>query len=289
MQGKTAMEQVARARRIVLGLFLLHLALHPFALVLGYDIYPQLALYLMVPAQGTLLGFWIAMGGRKTMPWRACAALGIVVAAVLGRGSLHPSPMPEHASLLSDGVVLAAATMLVLRVVGLRLTHVAAPEAPRSPLQVSILEILSWTTAAAVMLGVWQSVPEAAMQIFPSGWDDMLLLSFAFTILAATSLWLVFGETPLIARGLAFAVLLGPLSFFVCQLAGAPQIGRVVFILSVYSAWVIASLVVVRLAGYRVGWRRRGLRQEVASRNASEAGGDGQPQPRVERCHVAVS
>lgn len=214
----------------------------------------------LVACQGSILAFWATLGG-KASPWR----LVLATVAVVAWQSLATDMRSDVGTIVLSSIRIAqmftvSLLLLSIRFVGLRLScDDMGPIAPDAyKIQFSLRSMLEWTAAAAVLLGAIHYAPSD----FPSGVCEFLalhpydVLLVAGILIAIVSLWATLSKR---SMGLRVGVLLATLG--VCTLVGEvlksgdfPQFG---LFFSCQTILLIGSLWPVRLAGYRLIWRRR--------------------------------
>ena len=219
-------------------------------------------------SHGSLLAFWAALGGRAT-PWRLVAAvMGITGWMwVLERFAFdRETQLSILLALLLMG--LLSLLLMTARFFGLELTDIQAADVDQPPPpdgrwgQFSLRSLFSWMTAAAMMLGALHYLPKQTIDRSFTGPP----LVFVVTLFAA-----ILGGSALIALSavwLTLATRWTAMRYLVLVLAGAvailpwiPPFGRLEPELLTMCLgqvfWTAGSLWLVRLAGYRLIWRRR--------------------------------
>jgi len=231
-------------------------------------------LFAMLPSHGSLLAFWAALGGRAS-PWRLVVAVVGVVAWmwVLKHGFTGDSPYPDEIRLiwvfvLFSVMCLISALLMVARFFGAELTDVPADasDQPAPPQrrweQFSLGSLLSWTTATALLLGSLHYLPKKEIvETFsfsdPSSLGALAAIMIGSALIALGAIWITLGTRWTAARYvvlLAAGIGAGGLLFF----AAGPGGGNGLFIFCFAQVfWVTGSLWLVRMAGYRLIWRRR--------------------------------
>jgi hypothetical protein len=276
-----------RARILITSLAVVHVVLHFF--VIG-DVLPRLfpiaisgvsaprigffwkAMYWVGPSQGTLFALWVALGSKRTVARVLVAVAGIVVYL----SCFHDLAQDWLLDTIGQAAVLTS-ILLLARLTGLGLDHTSnSPVAPR-PLQVSTWDVLVWTTVFAVVLIAIRFLspaspppsediaPDSAMAV-PITAPPLYPAALAITLVTIPSIWLGLGKKWLAAR-----VLLLPMMICLSAAVLSVAFGYWKFYLSRtialtgISVWLLASLSVVRLAGYSLTWqwrfRRHGMPQ----------------------------
>ena len=158
------------------------------------------------------------------------------------------------------------AFLLIARLLGLGL--VSAPDAPRTlqPLQFSIADMLLWTTAVAVVSGLlrWLALNWRVISREMVGWEAWMGFFF-WGMVAMAAMFLALGRGHAILRILllllSFGVCLGVMGIFygtgwdrgcfawLFEDSPTP--------LAPMAFWLVGSLWLTRLAGYRLAWQWR--------------------------------
>lgn len=220
-----------------------------------------------IPAShGSLLGFWAALGGRAT-PWRlVVAAVGAVAAMRLLAQSELMSDEPAmfvFLLLLQMGVV--SLVLMIARFLGAELTDVrpdaAAPVAPdRQWIQFSLGSLLSWTTAVAVLLATLHYLPRTAFEDFFSDPAQIAILAAilgAGTLIALGAVWITLGVRWPVGRYILLFLSSGIGIVVMSIVIGSDEVHTISIFCVTQIVCVTGSLWLVRLAGYRLIWRRR--------------------------------
>ena len=166
--------------------------------------------------------------------------------------------------LLQAAVIVAA--LGVARMAGVRLVLVSRGVLPdeslvrRPRLQFSLGYLLSWVTAVAVALGSMSYVLEYRhiLPSFRDEWAPLAALSLGDAAIALGALWMALGaRTPALRTIVLCLAVLATLAVWYLAIGlGEDWIG--VSILLVQILWLLASLAVVRVAGYRLVRRAAG-------------------------------
>ncbi|NQT16828.1 MAG: hypothetical protein HQ582_28990 [Planctomycetes bacterium] len=223
-------------------------------------------LFLLAISQVNLLAVWIGFGGRSLI-WRLVALVLAIVSWSTALGILcSPAPPPSaeaYRSLIIVHLLKAAVPIFsilwIARLGGMKLVRTNDVSATgravsgRTRFQFSLGSLLSWITAAAIALGLFQySVtnyeilrPLADMSI--AIW---LLENAAFVLLA---LWTALGSRRLLLRLLVTAVAVSVAVVTRCALIEdeGDRISRIAITIGVF-LWQLGFLCVLRVAGYRL-------------------------------------
>lgn len=225
-------------------------------------------LLLLGPSQGGLLGAWIALGGKGTS-WRVLLAVGGIVAYLWCVGRFGEVDGIFHL-LLAWAAWVVSALLLLARFTGLRIVRGEAPNQQRP--QFSLRDAFVWMTAFAVLLGAtcWQSSPfeHIANDLADAGFWTAVGSSAAVSL---ACFWLVLGT-----HWLGVRILVLPLAIAAGAVALRAGIGFLAVwafatLLSFEAAWIVGSLLVVRLAGYRLTWQWRFGRGDSGSETPTSA------------------
>jgi len=219
------------------------------------------------PSHGSLLGFWAALGGRAT-PWRLVVVTvgAVVVMRLLASANFGPvgPEMLVFLLLLQTGVV--SLVLMIARFLGAELTDAlrpdaAAPVAPdRQWIQFSLGSLLSWTTAVAVLLATLHYLPRKALEELTSGPDGGAILAAilgAGTLIALGAVWITLGARWPVGRYILLFLASGIGIAVMSIVIGSDEVGTISIFCVTQIVCVTGSLWLVRLAGYRLIWRRR--------------------------------
>jgi hypothetical protein len=252
------MKPIKKTRLMLLGLVAVHVVFYVCAWFVDWTMGNCVGavVFLAIPTQSALLGLWIAMGRRWAIPWRACLGIAIVAAAGFGLNHFNPNAASHDYQLFVGEMCLAALGLLLARVAGLRLGHVAAPRAFHGPLQFSLLDVFGWMTATAIILSFIQCLPAGTTLRYLPTERTMGTALAILTLIGFASIWVVFGRRWLALRCVLCAMLVGLASPIQTSLGGW-GVSWFLFVFSVYAAWLIASLLVIRWAGHRLEWQWR--------------------------------
>jgi hypothetical protein len=234
------------ATHFVTGLaaeFLAHIDLHAPRELSGLLVVPLIAL---VPCQALILALWGATSTAS--PWKRIAGLlaGSVYLETLWLQAFE-GVLPGT---LTITIAVTTASLLVLRTNGGRVTrqvHNGPPEIKR--LRFSIRALMLLIAAVALLSAV-------ATLGFPP--DRLTLensfLSLCFVTTGFAALWAVLGKARPLVPGAVVFVLSPILGVFFAIFVNAHAAGWVYIILSMllYSAALLASLLVLRSCGYRL-------------------------------------
>jgi hypothetical protein len=272
-----------RSARLLIGLLLLATVLVDLVVVsvVASELPPwiergragraELMLISLPLAQASLVAVWAGFGGRS-LAWRTVGLVLIITlwSAVVG-WLMEPSrPMsmatPWTILLLAQTTLIFACVMLA-RSTGLRVTRATdivssqQPAGGRRRFQFSLAYSLSWITAVALVLGILQYVLyRKHIPPDPDFWPDVALLSIAHTAIALSTLWTVLGRQRLVLRlvGLLLTALAAVAAYY--HLTEIAEWLAAVTLCLAQLLWLVGSLWVIRVAGYRLVWpssRRR--------------------------------
>ena len=220
-------------------------------------------------AHTSLAAIWMAYGGRWT-PWLALALVVAIVCwlqflSVVDRGFSRENSTTTAILFLLQATAIVAA-LGAARMAGVRLVVVGRSVLPdeslvwRPRLQFSLGYLMSWVTAVAVALGSMSYVLEYRyiLPSFRDQWAPLAALSLGDAAIALGALWMVLGaRTPALRTIVLCLAALATLAVWYLAIGlGEDWIG--VSILLVQILWLLASLAVVRVAGYRLVWRAAG-------------------------------
>ncbi len=231
--------------------------------------------------QAVLLAIWAGLGGGP-LPWRLAGMVaGIALCTGLEyfddiSGIFVTLTMARLAQVFHVVTILLAARLSGL---GLPLLseggscEVSHSEKPK--LQFSLGYLLGWTTGFAVLLAILRcigSYEEEAMSLV-IWWRDDALMLVSIAVIALAAVWTALGTRWPVVRVLLLGLSVAAESASAAweHLAVYPFFlsfwWRVLAFSSLpHAAWIVGSLWVFRIAGYRLVWRRPVL-WEVFSRS----------------------
>jgi CDP-diglyceride synthetase len=209
----------------------------------------------------------MALGGRKGLPWRLVVGIASVYAFALAceSGVFGRPPDPAYLPLLVGQVICVGVVLLGLRLTGLGFVDADARVEPPGRFQFSLSDIFNWTTATAVLLAFFKCMPHKTVEIVRSSdWDIACLFNTLCTMLALASIWLVFAKRWLALRCVGCVIVVSLAAVAVGQVFGTPPRRSLripllywLFVFTAQAGWLIASLLVIRLAGFRLVWQWR--------------------------------
>ena len=220
---------------------------------------PKLFIAIAISQTG-LVAVWGSFG-RWWLPWRLLAIVLTVAAWILATNRVFlpfvRDPIGLKASAWALGwqarllnqPVAVFLVLVIARRMGVSISH----EADRAVnagvangrFQFSLGQLLAWATALPIGLGV---VLDARLHQLPFAFRPGLLANGGpHVVLVLAALWLVLGRRWPWLR-MIFVAMIGGL------LAVDPNRSMVSFLLE--TLWLVASLAVVRVAGYRLAWHR---------------------------------
>ncbi|MEE8451362.1 MAG: hypothetical protein V3R99_05580, partial [Thermoguttaceae bacterium] len=222
----------------------------------------QIVFYSFVPCQGSFLGFWAAFGG-KASPWRFVIA--VVFAVAWCWSGIGPRDGWLWSFIRLDLMFLVGSLLLGLRFVGLGLSRgdTCLSSDKRYRIQFSLRSMLGYTTAIAILLGLFHYLPQqflttaGRMHTEADVAPVFGLIVGAGVFIAVVSLWISMSQPSMVLRIVVPIVVAG-----VCTVMAElilPEHERWALALLFYCQTIllIASVWPVRLAGYRLIWRRR--------------------------------
>jgi hypothetical protein len=252
-----------RATRIVAGLvavpFVLFITAHyRLALdALSASSFPAIlclcALFMLSASQGALLALWLVLGGGK-LRWRlAVLVLGALVYWCCFPYPYPYAPMVDWLCIACGELGVCTAMLLVARWTGLRLVRLTNTRMRPGPFQFYIRDILVWTTACAVFLSVWYSVP--ADDFSPQALGVQFV---CFTLVAGVSTFSTLGQGWIVARIVRLPLVVGFAAVLLTKALGGGfpwPWWYFAMPLTLMALWLVASFLVLRVAGYRLAWR----------------------------------
>jgi hypothetical protein len=251
-----------RTRILIAGLIAVHVVLHVVAFNamtrcrLGGSLpdMPTWALFIVLGfSQGSLLALWIALG-RGRAAWRILAATAVTVGYLW---CFRDSDV-RWLLFISGSMADMTALLSLARLSGLELIHGTDPPIPHRRPQFSLRDMFVWTTTVVVVLGILRTLPDAFWAANPAGF--VLFAGAISSPIAAAAMWAVLGQRWLAARVFVLLLAVGAIlgAFIAGSLAsGEPPLLFAAAVPVAVAALLVASLLIVRLAGYRLTWRWR--------------------------------
>ncbi len=202
-------------------------------------------------SQGYLLGLWAALGGRPTL-WRA--TLIVIVAGICGwfthryQNGDYSLAIGFATYILTGQTFLVMGVLLLARFMGLGLNKT---EDRTGHLQFSIGQVLSWTTALAVFMGATHYLKDFFATYFSK---REICMSASFLAVGLAAMWLMCGNRWIAVRCFMLLLLIGLGTAWIVRGERMPLRWEAAILLGCEAGVTAASLVVVRLAGYRLTW-----------------------------------
>lgn len=246
-------------RSLVAGLTAGHAVLHVAALPVALgsvdrtgklsDLYVY-AFFMLGPSQSALLALWVVLGGGRAV-WRLLAvALGVIAHSIWIENLNR-----EWLSTTLGELAVCGTLLLAARLAGLRLAIPAEPPVVRGRPQFHIRDVLIWTAATALVLGLLRCVPDDR-RLFPVIPNIITVLG-SLTLVAAASIYAPLGKGRIAPRVALVPLAIGLGSALLVASIRSHSFWYYVFLLSLMGAWIAGSLLVVRRAGYRLVWQWR--------------------------------
>jgi hypothetical protein len=266
---------VTRARRLVTVLVVAHVALHALALLVckgppaaGSDLLRVMAVFALFtagPGQGALLAIWTVFGNGRFL-WRT---LSVAVGALLYVWLVGLAERDEEFVLCTIGELGFFTVLLcVARLTGLKLLRFSDVVRALGPSQFYIRDMLVWMTALAMLMSAWRCLPSDAIQFHESTMPAGVPVGLA--IVAGATMFSMLGRGWVVVRIVSLPLAIGIAAVWLAWSVGElNRIGSNVILLGVMALWLLASLLVLRLAGYRLAWR-----PELAQRELADPQGD---------------
>ncbi len=225
--------------------------------------FSQSAFLALMFSQTSLAGIWMGLG-RTPSPLRMLGAIGVIIAwSFLFNYGNGPSVEDWIIDLMIPFATISV-FLLLARWRGLYCVDAFDPvsraESDHPPWQFSISNLLAWTTVLAIILGVFKwlgllaSVPHPHLRTV-----EVVILGPGLVLVAVAALWMALGARPPVRRApalvLAEAVSLG--AVFLIEPPPSPDLAFIVWFMILDAVLLVGSLLVFRMVGYRVGWKRR--------------------------------
>ncbi len=225
-----------------------------------------------VLCQAFILGLWGVTSIAS--PWKRIT--GLVVGSVYLEVLFYLGSDGALPGVSTVTVIASTGSLLLLREEGLRVTrlsHTCSPAQPETErLRFSIRGLMLLTAAVALLSTVarfFQGLQFTENRLHALS----VFLSLCFVTIGFVALWAILGKGHPLQRGAVLFVLSPILGVFFAIAANAHQAGWFYIILSMllYSAALLASLLVVRSCGYRFVWQASQL--PVVSSDEEHVGG----------------
>jgi hypothetical protein len=201
------------------------------------------------PSQATLLALWAALGSSRFI-WRVPAiVVGLVVdlrlVTDLERGWKNLTVLQ---------FVYMVALLFIARFAGIRLSN--SRQYSRSALQFTVRDILTFMTSLAIILGALHYMADLE-QYLPDRPSEVFAFLGSFALVAGSALYCALGNRWLLARiaVVPLATLVGAYSIKMYDSWNWLTIWMWELLLSLMAVWLVGSLFMVRLAGYRLTWQ----------------------------------
>jgi hypothetical protein len=232
----------------------------------GFTVYDELdpesqCLAGLLMAHAGLLGIWLGLGRMKAPLRLTIVSVSILLfhaVVVLWRPEFKELPV-----LLVVDIICVSVLFLLMRMLGLKLIRLDDSEpktddmAEQTGFQFSLGTMFAWTTAVAVLLSALATIGfQQISELIPSVHRTTLYFvvpSFFPTLLW---LWAVLGMRTMKPRIIAF-VLVPPLASIIYAMLLDVDAKTAANVLVPENAVLLLSLIVCRVAGYRIVWRRR--------------------------------
>jgi hypothetical protein len=240
-----------RTTQIVVGLVMAHAVLHLAALrvVVGGLLSPSgmvvSAAYMLAPSQGALLAVW-AVFSRDKLAWRVLSLTLVGVAYLPLFLSITSKYGREWVWLMIEEALTFGAVLLMARLTGLQLARVGDSRRFMDRFQFYIRDMLIWTTALAVFLSAWRCTSK-----------NILIDLISLTLVAGVSTFSTLGRGWIVARIVRVPAIIGLATVLAMTVASEASWWDITLPLSLMALWIVASLLVLRSAGYRLVWRPR--------------------------------
>ena len=203
-------------------------------------------------SQVSLLTIWAVLG--STTSWLRWLGLisGIGVWVALLTPGAEPGMPRMLCFLLSGQAMVLIGVLSIAHLTGIRLVTISNADLPRQgavrrfPRQFSLRQILGWTTTLAVVLGLLKLGAQHGLLPPPSAyWGPFFLIPCICQAVGATAaLGVTLGPRWPLMLLLAIGLLATPVVILIGTLF-------LLFIV-LQAAWLVGSLLVVRMAGYRL-------------------------------------
>ena len=214
-------------------------------------------------SQTSLAGIWMGLG-RTPSPLRMLGAIGVIIAWGFVFNSRNGPSVEDVIIVLMIPFATISVCLLLARWRGLHCVDtfdsVSRVESDRRPWQFSISSLLAWTTVLAIILGVFKwlgllaSVPHPHLRT-----AEVLILGPGVALVSFAAIWMALGARSPIRRAPAL-VLAEAISIGAVCLIESPHsldLAIVAWFMTLDAVFLVGSLLVFRMVGYRVRWRKR--------------------------------
>lgn len=206
-------------------------------------------------SQVGLLAIWTALGRRAT-PWRLTALISVVVAwswivaSLSGKG-------PDAMYFFLPLAATIAAFLASARFFGLRLCTIDAEPTNTEdsrPWQFSLARLFAWTTSLAICMGLLSLTVRHCSDGYTSNLSELPIITIGSTVIVITCLFMTLSA---LRRQMLIVLLV--ILLLMCVhgvfLTADYTNQRLFFLLQIPPT--IGSLLVCRVAGYRLSWKRK--------------------------------
>jgi hypothetical protein len=241
-----------------LHIVLAALVLWRYAFIEAFHRRPTDLLDMLLLSQSNLLGFWTALGGKRT-PWRVTlTVVGIVVCLAACDWSGYYDLRSGAVLVFVWQTINVSVLLLLARMMGLKLIQTGSErvEQELGRFQFSLWQMLSWTTVFAIVLSALHYLPYNLQPDFRFN-PIVARIAVSCGSVALASMWVALGRRWLIARVVLLVATIGSGAAVLWYSAGARFETWAYFclLLLIQAAWTTGWLLVVRWAGYELTWR----------------------------------
>ena len=218
--------------------------IHDIPAIEGMRRWIMTPLVMLAPSQGAMLGFWTALTGKRGS-WRGLEAVVGVLAYVWCVDALG-SRNDDFYIPFTWLAFAVSALLFPARFLGWRI--VFGDSAMQQRQQFSLADALIWITTFALLLGAirWHRWLRGGFQ------PHSLAIIAGLATVSLASLWAALGRKWLVARVFVLFATIATLTGSAMIAARSLEALFVGLLLAIEAAWIVGSLFVVRLAGYRL-------------------------------------
>jgi hypothetical protein len=217
-------------------------------------------------SQVSLVAIWTGLGGRS-LPWRVLALVATIVAwaRLLAWSYLEPEATPWRQAV--NNLMLAAQSacvllpLFVVRFTGLELTRTGDAQrtertaAGRSRLQFSLRYLLSWITVLAVVLGLFQyAFDYRQLPALTPIWRELAAVSLGNVALTLAAIWVALAARRPVLRAVVLALTTAAVVAAYNTVGCGDPYWPCAAVCVLQVVWLVSSLWVFRVAGYRIVW-----------------------------------
>jgi hypothetical protein len=220
----------------------------------------KIAFYSMALAQVSLAALWCGWG-RGHLPWRL--AMLVLIATGWAMALSRVANVEDYESFKTNWSLLLlalAAGILVASTLGriarARIVAIHSSTDDAEPTvarwQFSIGYMLAWMTAVAIILGVLKSTLRINGTFVLEFVPILAATAIAWGLIALAALWAALGTNRTILRLALLVAAVAIAALILWSSGGVGTLWTAVRLSTFHAAWIVAALLVLRVAGYRI-------------------------------------